>query len=254
MKPGRRRTSSRCRADTSKPSARRASASRRTPRSPSTARHSSRGYYEQDTEDLAAIQRRSPPRRWATLRFGSSAPQERRSCACSTPRSSTNGWVSEHTIVETVNERHAIPRGLIEHDAHSMGHAIHVTIPSHPAASKGRGRQAPRRALRERPRLHPAIAALPHPWRRRRRGNGVVHPHRDRRETTRSCLAAIERALATCCATCARPSRLHGWRECRDCGMPIAAFLVAHVAELCLPPTFDVQMMDRSRESRGPSR
>jgi len=155
-------------------------------------------YYEQDTEDLAGDPAALAAAALGHLRFGLERAARTAKLRVFNPTLEHDGWVSEHTIVETVNDDMPFLVDSLSMTLTSMGHAIHVTI--HPILHVERSAEGKLRDVRyEKGRdWHPAIAALPPSM---AVGAGAAKPEsfihiEIVRETDPQLLAAIERALA----------------------------------------------------------
>jgi glutamate dehydrogenase len=118
-------------------------------------------YYEQDTEDLAGDPAALAAAALCHLRFGLDRAARTAKLRVFNPTLEHDGWVSEHTIVETVNDDMPFLVDSLSMTLTSMGHPIHVTI--HPILQVERSAEGKLRDVRyEKGRdLHPAIAALP---------------------------------------------------------------------------------------------
>ncbi|HEX5049477.1 MAG TPA: NAD-glutamate dehydrogenase domain-containing protein, partial [Gammaproteobacteria bacterium] len=85
-------------------------------------------YYEQDTEDLAGDPATLAAAALDHLRFGLERAPRTAKLRVFNPTLERNGWVSEHTIVQAVNDDMPFLVDSLSMTLTSMGHAIHVTI------------------------------------------------------------------------------------------------------------------------------
>ncbi|HET7133449.1 MAG TPA: NAD-glutamate dehydrogenase, partial [Gammaproteobacteria bacterium] len=181
-------------------------------------------YYQQDTEDLAQDPATLAAAALDHLRFGLERAPRTAKLRVLNPTLERDGWTSEHTIVQTVNDDMPFLVDSLSMTLTAMGHGIHVTV--HPILQVERSARGELRGVRY---GNHASAA---------KRESFIHIEIVR-ETDPELLAAIERTLANV---------LRDVRAAVEDWKPMLARLEAAAAELRATRGLDPELQRESCE------